>query len=179
MRCHEARQLFEDQLNGEMSPAERTLLNAHVRECATCARALDAARDTQERTRDGLRELARHAQPAHDARVRLTRTLTRAGYIKHDHRPAFALRALGAVTAGLTLMFFSALMMPKTALLPAESPAVAVPVRVSVQSPRNRATLESRALLASEPTDGFGLTRPISGSTEDFFVYCRGCGQLR
>lgn len=71
MNCRETNDLLVDYLNKEVTPSQRTMVQAHLSQCAACRRELDALSALQDGVRRSLRRQAAHAFPSPEAWPRL------------------------------------------------------------------------------------------------------------
>ncbi len=75
MKCHEAHELLIPHLNNEVTRSERELLQAHLAECESCWRELNALSVAQKHLRIGMAEYATQAQLHDHAWARLQQAL--------------------------------------------------------------------------------------------------------
>ena len=78
MNCEQAQSLLVAYLDGEVTPSERTLIQAHLSNCTVCQQELDLLSTARGRVRSMLQRRAFHAVPSREAWSRLEARLTEA-----------------------------------------------------------------------------------------------------
>ncbi len=78
MKCREVNELLVAYLDGEVTPSERTLIQAHLAGCAVCRKELAALAATQSHVSQSLQVRAAQAAPSPQAWSRLQARLARA-----------------------------------------------------------------------------------------------------
>lgn len=165
MKCHEARAGLPHALNDELSGSERELLQAHLAGCETCFAELQTLSAMQRQVRAGLYAATERVQPSPQAWITLHATIQskRKPQPAPQPRPAFFLRAVGAVFATLSVMVGAAVLRPGLmgTMAPASeatAPALAQPTQPAQQQPaRAPSTVSSpsheelAAFLKTEP----------------------------
>jgi anti-sigma factor RsiW len=114
MNCHEARAGLPHYLNDELSASERELLQTHLAGCEACFAELQTTGALQRQIRAGLHGATERAEPSSQTWVRLHASIqsTRTPQPAQQPRPAFFLRAIGAVFATLSVMVGAAVLRP-------------------------------------------------------------------
>ena len=78
MNCEQIRAMLVAYLDGEVTPSERTLIQAHLSNCPVCQQELTLLFTARSRVRSMLQRRASHAVPSQDAWNRLEARLTEA-----------------------------------------------------------------------------------------------------
>lgn len=117
MNCHEARQWLPHYLNGEISASERELVQTHLADCEACFDELQSLGAVQRTLRTGLQAASDRVAPSAKAWSKLHTALQSnptppTPQAEPQHRPAFMLRAIGAVFATLSVMVGAAVLRP-------------------------------------------------------------------
>ncbi|HEX2696272.1 MAG TPA: zf-HC2 domain-containing protein [Anaerolineales bacterium] len=88
MKCEQVQSLLVAYLDGEVTPSERTLIQAHLSNCTVCQQELNLLSTARSRVRSMLQRRAVHAAPSAEAWNRLEARLThKAPSVKHVSNP--------------------------------------------------------------------------------------------
>src|SRR5215510_13027830 len=78
MNCEQVQSLLIAYLDGEVTPSERALMQAHLSGCTVCQQELNLLSTARSRVRSMLQRRAVHAVPSRDAWSRLEAKMTKA-----------------------------------------------------------------------------------------------------
>src|SRR5689334_456129 len=93
MNCGQVQSLLVAYVDGEVTPSERTLIQAHLSNCTVCRQELTLLFTARSRVRSMLQRQAVHAVPSRDAWNRLDAKLTEAEQLSSKKEARFSRKA--------------------------------------------------------------------------------------
>jgi hypothetical protein len=186
MNCREVKGLLGTYLDDEVTPSERTLIEAHLADCAACRQRLQATQVLQERIKQTLQAKAAFATPSAGAWARLQSQLprqrVRSPWLAGNVRvAAWALATLMVIiiTVNLLLPALPAIRRTIEELLPPLLPGPALPpmtptaeeVLTAIETPLAVVSLSPTSTPTvsptSTPTASLTSTATITATGED------------
>ena len=93
MNCEQVQMSLVAYLDGEVTPSERTLIQAHLSSCTVCQQELTLLSTARSRVRSMLQRRAVHALPSQEAWNRLEAKLTEADQLSSKKEAWFSRKA--------------------------------------------------------------------------------------
>src|SRR6185436_7401766 len=93
MKCEQVQMLLVAYLDGEVTPSERTLIQAHLSYCTVCQQELSLLSTARSRVRSMLQRRAVHAVPSREAWSRLEAKVTEAEQLSSKKEAWFSRKA--------------------------------------------------------------------------------------
>ena len=131
--CRQAQSLLVPYLDGEVTPSERTLIQAHLSNCTVCQQEFTLLSTARSRVRSMLQRQAVHATPTRDAWNRLEAKLTEVPSLPEADQPSsskfqarFLRKAPNADRASNSKYFLGGVPMQKRSILSAAAGVLAL-----------------------------------------------------
>jgi type II secretory pathway pseudopilin PulG len=164
MNCEQIQSLLVAYLDGEVTPSERTLIQAHFSGCTVCQQELSLLSSARSRIRSMLQRRAVHAVPSREAWSRLEAKVTEAEQLSSKKEAWFSRKAPNGNRASNPHKTFGGVSMNKRSILSVMA-AVAVLAILAVFVARNvipasasaQQILERASQVQSQPSAAQGI----------------------
>lgn len=162
MNCGQVQTLLASYLDGEVTPSERTLIQAHLSGCTDCQQELSLLSTAQNRVRSMLQRRAAHAAPSAEAWNRLEKKLTETERFSSRNETWFSRMAPSGHRASNPHKKIGGVSMNKRSIFSAAA-AVLVLSALTVYIARNVTPVSARQILdrASEVQSQPSMTQGI------------------
>jgi len=110
MNCRDVREFMVLYMEGEVAPSERRMLEAHLRDCKTCAEEMARLSETRQRLSAALRAMAAEASPSPRAWEGIRRRLDRGEGKLLPGRWPFSLKLNPAAAVAILLIFLAGIL---------------------------------------------------------------------
>src|SRR5262247_2185373 len=111
MNCEQVQLLLVAYMDGEVTPSERTLIQAHLSNCTVCQQELSLLSTARSQVRSMLQRRAVHALPSQEAWNRLEAKLTKADQLSSKKEAWFTSKAPGVKHASNPKTIFGGVQM--------------------------------------------------------------------
>jgi hypothetical protein len=128
MNCEHVQSLLVSYLDGEVTPSERTLIQAHLSNCTVCQQELTLLSTARSRVRSMLQRRAVHAVPPAEAWNRLEARLTEAEQLSPKKEAWFTSKAPDVKHASNLYKKFGGVLMNKRSIFSAVAGAVVLAI---------------------------------------------------
>ena len=164
MNCERTQSLLVAYLDGEVTPSERTLIQAHLSNCTVCQQELTLLSTARSRVRSMLQRRAVYAVPSAEAWNRLEATLTEAEQLSSKKEAWFSRKAPNASRASNPHQKFGGISMNKRSIFSVMAGVVVLAIlavlvarNVTSASASAQQILERASEVQSQPSVAQGI----------------------
>jgi len=164
MNCEQVQMSLVAYLDGEVTPSERTLIQAHLSNCTVCQQELTLLSTARSQVRSMLQRRAVHAVPSAEAWNRLEARLTKAEQLLSKKEAWFTSKAPGVKHASNLHKKFGGVLMNKRSIFSAMAGVVVLAIlavfvtrNVTPASASAQQILERASEVQSQPSAAQGI----------------------